>query len=739
MAGWNNKILAALLLVAGCGIEQDLSQLDTVDSNADALSASNVIYDDTLQNGWRDLSSSAHVLAQGAVVHSGTAAYQATPTAWSQVLFYNGTPVSLSGFASLEFWINGGAQGGQQVDVILSNDSAVLATKALTSLVPGGVVPANAWVKVSISLAGLSGNLQRVYLRETRGLVQGALFVDDMTLVSTSSTTTPTPVTPTPTPTPTPVPVPAGATGDSKVSVVNGQYNFLETFPWLGSHAATAVGGTTTTVWWSEDHWDPHGDTAFISIANAPTSNGYHIDTHKARSQDPRDGRPTMTQAMVGGDGSPGMGVLHMDDYDIIGSRLRNPLLLNAGKTAVISFYASRLNTSSHWWEIALSPTDQPVGAEWTAIPAQYAGRVLPPAVVGAGNNFAATGHKYAQDSINIINVLSSDVPTNIGWSTRFAMTRRINGTSDFFINQRPTFSSLPVQIAPSSSTADDVAHEITELYHWRIEIQKVENGPDETRVYLDNNNNDIFEASEMVEKWNAEIPWNEVHVTLLGVAYSAAEGHPQGAGFLGSIRELYWRNVEVSPVKYAKTAVYPKNNGGNQTTKNQGFSSYDIRDTQRVGPVSPISGAPQPNATAYQGSGLKGIACSEAVYPCFSFKNKLDLSVDVPATPQGLTPARVSLLFDARGQYGFNLIFNGHVYGFVPAASDQDNYTHADGQTDVWMRRSVDIPAAWLNGGANRIQVELLKGPDKLAPTGYTRGVYLDRFEVEIDYTRLQ
>lgn len=550
---------------------------------------------------------------------------------------------------------------------------------------------------------------------------------------------TPTPI-PTPVPPPVPVPVPSPVPmqqyADPKVTVTQSGNVFTELFPWKGNHAASNKAGTGTTVWWNENNWDARGDTAYIAISDvAQGSGGYHIDIHKAASASDHSGVENNTTAIVGGDGSPGVAVFHIDNYEIASSRNRNPLVLTPSVPAVITFYSSRLNTDAHWWEISLAPTTQPVGGEFTPVPAPYPGRIIPGPVAGSAG-LQTNGHRYAQDSINLINVGSNDVPCDTGWNTRFAVTRRYNGVSDYFSNTVPSYSALPIQIAPPGTDANGVGQETEELYRWKIEIVSSAIGPETMRVYMDKNRDDAFVASELVDSWQLEIPWSEVYVSLLGVAYSAAEHHPQGACYLGSIRELAWRHIEMSPVKYVGTAVFPKNNGTEFVPMKTGWSSFDLRDTQRFGGLNPVTGAPQSNPLPYEVSGGHGAACSDSFYPCFSYKAKADLSVNLPAAPANTKMARAQLVFDSRGQYGFDLTVNGHAVGYVPGASVEQNTTAGDGEPDIWMRRSVDIPAEWLIVGANRFTVSLRTGPAKTGSG--TRGGYVDRLEVEIGYSPL-
>lgn len=157
------------------------------------------VFDDSLRNGFDDWSWALRNLAQTAVVHTGTTAISFEPDAYAGLLFH-AAPVPLATFDALEFWVNGGTTGGQNVVVSIANGSVLGQTSVSAAL--GRPIPANTWTKVTIPFAGLgigpSASLVDLYFADGSGLNQAAVYLDDVRLTPTdvaSTTSTSTPVT----------------------------------------------------------------------------------------------------------------------------------------------------------------------------------------------------------------------------------------------------------------------------------------------------------------------------------------------------------------------------------------------------------------------------------------------------------------------------------------------------------------------------------------------------------------
>lgn len=106
-----------------------------------------IIYDDSLENGWQNWSWATVNVANTNPVHSGSESISVTASNWS-ALYLDIADMDVSQVTNLTFWINGGV-GGQSVQV-----QAILGSSPQTniSLPP---LPTNSWEQINLSMTDL--------------------------------------------------------------------------------------------------------------------------------------------------------------------------------------------------------------------------------------------------------------------------------------------------------------------------------------------------------------------------------------------------------------------------------------------------------------------------------------------------------------------------------------------------------------------------------------------------------
>lgn len=144
------------------------------------------LYDDELAGFMVNYSWGDVQLEQHAVRRTGENAIRFTPNGDQALYLYSGNLLMVNEYEKLRLWINGGAQGGQSVNLALTAGGVTVAEYPLEHWIPQGV-PANSWTAVEIDLAELQLE-HRLFdgLRLTGGITgkQPAVYIDDIGLIS---------------------------------------------------------------------------------------------------------------------------------------------------------------------------------------------------------------------------------------------------------------------------------------------------------------------------------------------------------------------------------------------------------------------------------------------------------------------------------------------------------------------------------------------------------------------------
>jgi hypothetical protein len=156
-----------------------------------------VVYDDQSENGFNDgcsfgIAAGQLDLANPAPVYSGADSIRFTPDNFNGLSWC--TPATYSAatdYSGLDFWVNGGTTGGQNVDLLLGLVGSTVGSASLTSL-NGGPIPANTWVHIQASFAGglgYSGQFDQITFLDESGAggPQADVYFDEVSLVPVSA------------------------------------------------------------------------------------------------------------------------------------------------------------------------------------------------------------------------------------------------------------------------------------------------------------------------------------------------------------------------------------------------------------------------------------------------------------------------------------------------------------------------------------------------------------------------
>lgn len=137
------------------------------------------VYTDALVNGWQNWSWATVNLANTSPVQSGTDSISVNAGPY-QALYLHQTPFDSTLYTSLIFWINGGATGGQLLQVQATLNGAAQTVVTLPALA------SNTWQQVTIPLSSLGVQNQPdfdgFWIQDRSGTTQPIFYVDTISI-----------------------------------------------------------------------------------------------------------------------------------------------------------------------------------------------------------------------------------------------------------------------------------------------------------------------------------------------------------------------------------------------------------------------------------------------------------------------------------------------------------------------------------------------------------------------------
>ena len=153
-----------------------------------AVGQNMTIYADSLVNGWLDWSyGTTRNFANTLPVHSGSDSISATVTsAWGGIQLFH-TGMTNTAYASISFWLNGGASGGQQLQMY-GNLYVGGVNTAQTARYYLNTPLANTWQQYIVPLSALgvanTTNFSGFAIQDSVGSTEPTFYLDDIQLVN---------------------------------------------------------------------------------------------------------------------------------------------------------------------------------------------------------------------------------------------------------------------------------------------------------------------------------------------------------------------------------------------------------------------------------------------------------------------------------------------------------------------------------------------------------------------------
>jgi hypothetical protein len=147
-----------------------------------------LVYSDTLQNGWQNWSWAANNLVNTSPVHSGADSISVTCSNYT-ALYLHHSAFDSTPYASLTFWLNGGSAGGQVLTVESTLNGA---NQSTTYQLPA--LAKNTWQQFTVPLSAIGAanqpNVDGFWLFNNANAALPVFYADDISLVGGTNSVT---------------------------------------------------------------------------------------------------------------------------------------------------------------------------------------------------------------------------------------------------------------------------------------------------------------------------------------------------------------------------------------------------------------------------------------------------------------------------------------------------------------------------------------------------------------------
>ena len=138
------------------------------------------VFDDALLNSWQNWSWATVNFSNPSPVHAGTTSISVHEVNAFDGLYLHHTNIDSSLYKTVSFWLNGGATGGQQLQVYATASGTGQGTYPLPALAP------NTWIQFTIPLSylgmGARGDFDGIVIQGRINSAQPTYFVDDVSV-----------------------------------------------------------------------------------------------------------------------------------------------------------------------------------------------------------------------------------------------------------------------------------------------------------------------------------------------------------------------------------------------------------------------------------------------------------------------------------------------------------------------------------------------------------------------------